>query len=115
MCSMLFTSKSWSANNITKNETVSVTNVLQPNNPFTYYLEILDGQKLLRVSFNANEGNDGTLKVYNAQNTLVTESNFELIKSPFYATVDLTALSSGTYTLKLTTAQGEYVSTLTIQ
>ena len=69
----------------------------------------------MRVSFNGNEGNEGTLKIYNSQNALVLESNFELIKSPFYASVDVTNLQAGDYSLVLSTAVDNHTSQLIIQ
>ena len=78
-------------------------------------IEIVDAKRLLRVSFNGSEGPEGELKLYNASNEMVIESNFELIKSPFYATVDINTLAVGTYTAKLTTGSSVHTSTLIIQ
>ena len=78
-------------------------------------LDFVDSKKLLRVSFNGNEGTDGELKIYDEKNVLVTSSNFELIKSPFYATVDVTALSTGTYLVVLVTNSGSHKSNLQIK
>ncbi len=104
-----------SEKNLFQNSPTQITEGIQSDEPFTFYLENVGGQKLLRVSFNGNEGNDGTLTVFNAQNVQVIESNFELIKSPFYATVDVSNLQAGTYTIKLVTAEREHTSTITIQ
>jgi hypothetical protein len=78
-------------------------------------IEIVDAKRLLRVSFNGSEGPEGELKLYNASNEMVIESNFELIKSPFYATVDINTLAVGTYTAKLTTGTAVHTATLIIQ
>lgn len=105
------------------NESKEVRNHLKVNylkntindEPFTFYTEQVGNSKLLRVSFNGDEGNEGTLKIYNSQNVVVNESNFELIKSPFFASVEITNLPSGNYTLLLTTALGNHTSLLVIQ
>ncbi len=77
-------------------------------------IELVDGKRLLRVSFNGNEGSDGTLKIYDDSKKLVIESNFELIKYPYYATVDITNLAFGKYTASLITKQNIHTSVLTI-
>jgi hypothetical protein len=59
--------------------------------------------RILRISFEGNEGKEGTLQIFNSTNTLVKTSTFELIKSPFYASVDITDLMPGEYTVQLTT------------
>jgi hypothetical protein len=109
------------------NANVPITNFTQKNiktiknsllftdNPLVLNLESVDSRKLLRVSFNGNEGIDGELKIYDDQNTLVSTSNFELIKSPFYATVDVTSLKSGSYSVILYTKSGSHNTTLQIK
>lgn len=78
-------------------------------------VDFVESKKLLRISFNGNEGTDGELKIYNIQNKLVSTSNFELIKSPYYATVDITSLESGSYSVVLITNKGSHNSTLQIK
>lgn len=100
----------------TKENQIFQLNNFQLNEaPFVFYIEQVGNSKLLRVSFNGNEGNEGTLKIYNSQNALVLESNFELIKSPFYASVDVTNLQAGDYSLVLSTAVDNHTSQLIIQ
>ncbi len=108
----------WSGVSVLKasnNKSFQSLKVLAPqDNPLAFYVENVANQKLLRVSFNANEGTDGTLYIYDSNNQVVNESSFELIKSPFYATVDVTSIAAGTYTLKLITATGTHTGTLTL-
>lgn len=74
-----------------------------------------NSQKLLRVSFNGNEGMEGDLKIFNRAKEQKAEFNFELIKFPNYATVDITDLPPGTYTIELHTKKAIHTSRLTIQ
>jgi len=92
-----------------------ISNACSDDEPFVFYTEQVGNSKLLRVSFNGNEGNEGTLKIYDSNNILVIESNFELIKSPYFASVDVTNLSEGNYSLILTTATTSHTSQLVIQ
>jgi hypothetical protein len=80
-------------------------------------LEIVmdNGKRILHVSFNGDEGHEGTLKIYNISGILVKESNFELIKSPFYASVDITGLEKGNYKVELTTRKGNHSSNIEIK
>lgn len=78
-------------------------------------VEVQNSKKILRVSFNGNEGNDGELKIFNNSNQLVAQSNFELIKSPFYASVDISSLAAGNYVVKLTTNVAVHQSSLVLQ
>ena len=79
-------------------------------------LVVTDGNKrILRVSFNGNEGTDGTFKIYNASHKLVIESNFELIKSPYYASVDISALQPGKYIMELTTTTALHSTILSVK
>ncbi|MEI6021639.1 MAG: hypothetical protein WCR21_10965 [Bacteroidota bacterium] len=77
-------------------------------------VEIVGGKKLLRVSFNANEGSEGSLKMVDARGKEVLRANFELIKFPYYATVDVTNLAAGTYTVKLKTQEAVHTNELNI-
>jgi hypothetical protein len=72
-------------------------------------------KKIIRISFNGNEGSNGTLRIYNASRDLVKKANFELIKSPFYASVDVTNLVAGTYTAELTTEKAVHSYSLIIK
>ncbi|MCX6310392.1 MAG: hypothetical protein NT084_02005 [Bacteroidetes bacterium] len=74
-----------------------------------------NSKKLLFVSFNANEGSDGTMRIFNSAHKVAVESNFELIKSPFYATVDISGLRAGDYTVELTTSIGTHIMSLQIK
>jgi hypothetical protein len=72
-------------------------------------------KKILRISFNGNEGTDGTLKIYNPASLLLKESNFELIKYPYYASLDIGDLQTGTYKVTLTTRKSIHTSLLNIK
>lgn len=74
-----------------------------------------NNSNLLRISFNKEEGQEATFVIYNAQNRVLLESNFELIKYPNYATVDISNLAKGSYQTMLTTQKGRYSKTLVIQ
>jgi hypothetical protein len=77
---------------------------------------VIDGsEKILQVSFNGSEGTDGTLRIFNTTKSLVKEANFELIKFPFYASVDISSLASGTYKVELTTKKGIHTSSLIVK
>ncbi len=100
----------------TQEQTKTITNSLLPMDELLVLnLESVDSRKLLRISFNGNEGTDGELKIYDDKNTLVTTSNFELIKSPYYATVDVTSLPNGNYSVVLTTKSGNHNSSLQLK
>lgn len=76
-------------------------------------IEMQYGARVLLVSFNGNEGTDGTLQI--KQNTTVVKTaSFELIKQPFYASVDISNLAVGTYQVILTTATGTHTSSILI-
>jgi hypothetical protein len=105
-----------SKSNVSKNYSIFLkNNAFLKDELLVLNLDFVDSKKLLRVSFNGNEGTDGELKIYDEKNVLVTSSNFELIKSPFYATVDVTALSTGTYLVVLITNSGSHKSNLQIK
>jgi len=105
-----------SKSNVSKNYSIFLkNNSFLKDELLVLNLDFVDSKKLLRISFNGNEGTDGELKIYDEKNVLVTSSNFELIKSPFYATVDVTALSTGTYLVVLITNSGSHKSNLQIK
>ena len=100
----------------TQKQMKAIKNSLLPKDDLLVLnIESVDSRKLLRISFNGNEGTDGELKIYNDKNILVTTSNFELIKSPFYATVDVTSLPLGSYSVVLTTKSGNHNSSLQLK
>ena len=76
---------------------------------------IENGHRLLRVSLNSYEGTEGELRIYNAANEQKGEFYFELIKYPHYATVDITDLVPGNYTVKLTTKIAAHTAVITVQ
>ena len=100
----------------TQKQMKAIKNSLLPKDDLLVLnIESVDSRKLLRISFNGNEGTDGELKIYDDKNILVTTSNFELIKSPFYATVDVTTLPSGSYSVVLITKSGSHNSSLQLK
>jgi hypothetical protein len=76
-------------------------------------LDQSNGNKILKVSFNGNEGNEGSI-VIKLNSNIVKSAQFELIKSPYSASVDISNLASGTYEVVLTTAQGVHSAQLII-
>ncbi len=95
-------------------ENIFIKKCIEVDSNLVLHIEKVDLKSLLRVSFNGNEGNDGKLKIYDQSNNLLIQSNFELIKSPFYATVDISALLPGIYPVSLNTKYGIHHLTLTI-
>ena len=83
-----------------------------PNLQFTVIKN--DWEINVHVSFNGNEGANGTLKIYNASNQLVSEFAINLVSSPGFATINLNEWSSGIYSVELTTASGVHTSHFTI-
>jgi hypothetical protein len=75
----------------------------------------IESRRLLRISFNGNEGTNGYFELYNYNNDLVKQSKFELIKFPFYASVDVTDLEAGTYAVRLTTSDQIHYTNLVIE
>lgn len=102
-----------SSYNFQKNYSVQLPDTKNP----VLSLEIVmdNSNRILHVSFNGDEGHEGTLKIYNHSGNLVKESNFELIKSPFYASVDITGLEKGNYKVELTTSKGIHSSNIEIK
>jgi hypothetical protein len=94
---------------ITGQEKISVDKDLVLN------IFIENGHRLLRVSFNGSEGSEGDLKIFNPAHEVNAEFNFELIKYPNYATVDLTDLTPGNYLVELSTKIAVHTATLSIQ
>ena len=68
----------------------------------------------LHISFNGNEGTNGTIKVYNSSNQFVNQFNISLVNSPAFSSINLGEWSSGTYLVELTTASGVHTSHFTI-
>ena len=66
------------------------------------------------LSFNAKEGNTGTLKIYNSKNQFVHQFEISLVPAPEFSIISLTEYESGSYTFELTTSVGVHVSHLTI-
>lgn len=113
-------SAEYALNNHLTNNTVfistdhSATVVADNDAALVLRVEIISGKKLLRVSFNANEGSEGKLKLIDNRGKEVLLANFELIKFPYYATVDITNLPTGTYTANLITQLAVHSSELNI-
>lgn len=89
------------------------------NNPIVgdLILEFLkiENSKIIRISFNGNEGMHGDLYLIDSNNKKVGEFNFELIKTPNYASIDVSDLSKGTYTAVLKTEKGSHNAIIQIQ
>ena len=74
-----------------------------------------NSKRILRVSFNGNEGSEGSLKMISLSNKVLKEANFELIKYPYYASVDITDLPAATYKVELATKKGIHTSFLIVK
>ena len=99
--------------NLNTEQTIILNNPTPNDSLLVLAVEMQDGLRILRVSFNGNEGNDGTLQIKH-NSTTVKMAHFELIKQPYYASVDITSLNPGTYQVILTSATGTHLSTLII-
>lgn len=75
----------------------------------------VDSKKLLQISFNGNEGVDAEVKILDDRKNIAATFNLELIKTPYYATVDVTNLPPGKYSIELSTKIGLHTSTLLIK
>lgn len=78
-------------------------------------LIIIDSRGLVRVSFQGDEGNNGTLKFLNSSNRVVYEVGIELIKLPYYTTIDVTDFYRGSYSVVLTTEKTIHTTSLIIK
>ncbi len=68
----------------------------------------------LKISFNGNEGNNGSLAIYNERHKLLQEFQVVLKPVPGFSIINLSEYATGTYTCKLTTASGVHNSHFTI-
>ena len=68
---------------------------------------------IAQISFAGKQGHSGIVRVYNAQKQLVKEYHIELIASPYYSSIDISALAKNkAYTIELTTDEGIKESSL---
>lgn len=111
LLAVLFLNSGWSIDNSLRTEHHCA---ISQDDDFVLILETIGSKRILKVSFNGNEGNEGELKIYNNSNEKVLESNFELIKTPFYASVDVTNLPVGSYIAKLSTNKAVHQNNLII-
>ena len=91
------------------------TFALKKGNELILSIIPIESKKILRISFNGNEGTDGTLRIFSVSQKLVKEANFELIKCPYYASLDITEILPGTYQVELTTKKGIHACTLSVK
>jgi hypothetical protein len=92
---------------------VSITLQNTNDSSLVLVLDQSNGKKILKVSFNGNEGNEGSLVIL-SNSIIVKSAQFELIKTPYSASVDVSNLASGTYEVILTTASGTHSAQITI-
>ncbi len=91
-------------------------NSLEGDSTLIMNVEKVENKNILRVSFNSNkEGNEGKFKIFDEKGNLLIQSNFELIPSPYYASVDISSLSAGNYKATLETEVRTINSTLTVK
>lgn len=88
----------------TKNDSTIVLNVVNMFN-----------KKLLHVSVNSSAIGEGKLKIIDINGREVLSANIEIIRYPYYATVDITALSNGSYVLAVKSPQGIHSTNLIIE
>ncbi len=89
--------------------------VLPKDSDIVLNLEHMFNKKLLQVSLNVQEEGDGRLKIFNLDGKALISANIELIKYPYYATVDVTSLTSGTYVAIVMTTKGIHSTNLIIE
>ena len=77
-------------------------------------IETINFERILRVSIRRPEGQLGILKIFDSKGTQRVISNLELIMLPYHASVDISALPVGNYTVKLTTGKGTHTAILQI-
>ncbi len=94
----------------------STENSFERDSTLILNIEKVENKNILRVSFNSNkEGNEGNFKIFDEKGKLRIQSNFELIPSPYYASVDISSLSAGNYKVTLETEVRTINSTLTVK
>lgn len=71
-------------------------------------------RQLLRISLVSYEPGEGVLNIFDNAGKQVIEASFELIRTPYYATVDISTLSAGKYVVKLHTDKNIYTSEILI-
>lgn len=89
--------------------------VMPQDSDIVLNLEHMFNKKLLQVSLNVDQEGDGRLKIFNLDGKSLISANIELIKYPYYATVDVTSLNSGTYVAIVMTTKGIHSTTLIIE
>jgi hypothetical protein len=81
-------------------------------------LKIADnhGQKVVQVSFDGVDAPTGQLEITNAAGrVMLLMEIFEIVKNPYYATINVSEFSSGDYIFTLKTKIRSYSSTITVQ
>jgi hypothetical protein len=97
------------------NEIFNITSFSAAENPLELLFVKEQSVKSIRISFNGNEGMEGTIRLYNSQNVQVLEYPIELIKSPNYATIIVSELPGGNYKAELKTRRSTYTSQIEVK
>lgn len=86
------------------------------NNPLILNLTTSYTTKVVQVSLDANDGDTGSLQITNADGVVVQQLELvELIKSPYYFTINVSDFKEGDYTFQLKGKTKTYTSTLHIK
>jgi hypothetical protein len=88
---------------------------LRRDNELVLSIITVASKRILHISFNGDEGMDGTLRIYSVSSKLMKEANFELIRYPYYASLDITEFISGTYRAELNTKKGIHTCVLIVK
>ena len=74
-----------------------------------------DLEKVVHVSFQGDEGAIGKLQIVNSLQQIIYDIDIELIKLPYYTTINIVEFLPGTYSVLLTTEKKKHSSILNIE
>jgi hypothetical protein len=89
----------------------------QLNDP-SLLLKLTDSydQKVVQVSFDGVDASTGQLEITNsAGRVMLLMETFEIVKTPHYATINVSEFPGGDYTFTLKTKIRSYSTTITVQ
>ena len=70
----------------------------------------------MQVSFNGDDSDTGSFTIKNAEGVIVKQiDTVELVKAPYYFTVDVSGFSAGDYTFSVKTTKQTYTSSISIK
>lgn len=85
-------------------------------NPLILNLTISYNTKVVQVSVDAADGENGSFQITNAEGVVVQQMDVvELVKSPYYFTINVSDFKEGDYTFQIKGKTKTYTSTLHIK